>query len=603
MSTISVTALKNSEEFPRKIIVIKIIRNLSIGQKILIAILGIVFSMLLVTGIIFYTTFSQRTDTLVESQSREINKQIVLNYESYINSVIETANYVQYASLNLDVNSAVSELQDIYLINSEIKRDVVSIFLFDSHGLQILGDPVRESRREGVNRESWFTSALAENSIFHFSADNSQSVSADNDEQVISVSRSVKYTDTGENKNGVILIELNFRTITDLAEKTNLGPNGHILILNDDDSLIYSSGTYDQIRSKESVQIAVQNYFGGFPAEIDSKVMHMNITPLSQTRWRIVTVNDVDEVAQAKRRMLLVLVLVFLASGLVAAAAAVAISRRISSPLKLLRESMANIEKGDFYTKVSVSGQREVVHLAASFNSMIDTIRSLMEKIVEEQRDKRKTELRALQNQINPHFLYNTLDSIVWLAENNRTDDVITTVIALAKFFRISISRGETFIPVTDELSHIRNYLTIQQIRYQEKFTYTFEIDEGIYEYKVMKLILQPIVENAIYHGIGDEQEKITIRGYRENNLLIFEVENTGYGVTDERISEMYKILDGTHEVNSVGIRNVYQRLKLYYGSEGNVKITSILDEMTNIKLVIPLEIPAELSAKTEENT
>jgi len=575
-------------------------RNLSIGQNILIAILGIVFFMLLVTGVIFYTTFSQRTDTLVESQSREINKQIVLNYEGYINSVIETANYVQYASLNLDVNSAASELQNIYLINSEIKRDVVSIFLFDSHGVQILGDPVRDSRRDGIARESWFTSALAENSIFHFSTDNSQSISADNDEQVISVSRSVKYTDTADNKNGVILIELNFRTITDLAEKTNLGPDGHILILNDDDSLIYSSGNYDQLRSRESIQIAVQNYFGGFPAEIDNKVMHMNITPLSQTRWRIVTVNDVDEVAQAKRRMLLVLGLIFIVSGLVAAAAAVAISRRISSPMKLLRISMANIEKGDFYTKVSVSGQREVVHLAASFNSMIDTIRSLMEKIVEEQRDKRKTELRALQNQINPHFLYNTLDSIVWLAESNRTDDVITTVVALAKFFRISISRGETFIPAADELSHIRNYLTIQQIRYQEKFTYAFEIDDEINEYKVMKLILQPIVENAIYHGIGDEQEKITIRGYKENSLLIFEVENTGYGVTDERISEMYRILDGTHEVNSVGIRNVYQRLKLYYGAEGNIIITSKLDELTNIKLIIPIEVPVELPADKE---
>ncbi len=577
-------------------------RNLSIGQNILIAILGIVFSILSVTGIIFYTTFSKRTDTLVESQSREINKQIVLNYESYINSVIETANYIQYASLNLDVNSSASELQNIYLINSEIKRDVVSIFLFDLQGIQILGDPVRESLRDGISHESWFTGALAENSIFHFSADNSRSISADSEEQVISVSRSVKYTDTGENKNGVILIELNFRTITGLAEKTNLGPGGHILILNDDDSLIYSSGTYGQIRSRESIQIAVQNYFGGFPADIDNKVMHMNITPLSQTRWRIVTVNDVDEVAQAKRRMLLILVLIFIVSGIVAAAAAVAISRRISSPMKLLRESMANIEKGDFYTKVSVSGQREVVQLAASFNRMIDTIRSLMEKVVEEQRDKRKTELRALQNQINPHFLYNTLDSIVWLAENNRTDDVITTVVALAKFFRISISRGETFIPVADELSHIRNYLTIQQIRYQEKFTYTFELDESIYAYKVMKLILQPIVENAIYHGIGDEQEKITIRGYKENGLLIFEVENTGYGVTEERISEMYEILDGTHEVNSVGIRNVYQRLKLYYGAEGNIIITSQLDEMTNIKLVIPIELPAELPAGKEKD-
>ncbi len=186
-------------------------RNLSIRQNILIAILGIVFSILLVTGIIFYTTFSKRTDTLVESQSREINKQIVLNYESYINSVIETANYIQYASLNLDVNSSAFELQNIYLINSEIKRDVVSIFLFNSQGIQILGDPVSNSRKDGISHESWFTSALAENSIFHFSADNSRSISADSEEQVISVSRAVSYTDTGENKNGVILIELNFR--------------------------------------------------------------------------------------------------------------------------------------------------------------------------------------------------------------------------------------------------------------------------------------------------------------------------------------------------------------------------------------------------------
>ncbi|MBI9098608.1 MAG: sensor histidine kinase [Spirochaetaceae bacterium] len=568
----------------------KILPNLSIEQNILIATLSIVMIVLLITSSVYYAVFTYRTDSLVESQSREINKQIVLNYESYINSVIETAHYIQYASLNLDVKDSYEKLQDVFLYNSEIKKDVVSLFLFDEEGNKLLGNDLNSVVIYHIAENEWFQNGVTEKAIFHFSAPHSQSVSLNRNEVIISVSRFVEFTYKGIKKSGVILIELNFRTLTDLAEKTNLGEGGHILILNDDDSLIYHSGKGYKEGFPESLQIAVEHYLGGFRTKIGNKEMFININTLIHTRWRIVTVNNINEIALARQQILLILLFIIIISFFVTTTVSLVISSRISRPMNELKKTMFKVENRDFNTKVEVTGQKEVVRLAKSFNSMVEEIRKLMKEVVSEQREKRKTELKALQNQINPHFLYNTLDSIVWLAENERSDDVVTTVIALARFFRISISKGETFIPVKDEISHIRNYLTIQKIRYVDKFEYKFIVEPEIYEYKVMKLILQPIVENAIYHGIGDETEKITIKAYKKDDFLIFEVENSGYGITEERIEEIYKVLKGTHSKSSVGMRNVYLRLKLFYGEEADIKISSILDEMTCITLFIPAE-------------
>ena len=547
-------------------------------------------TVLFVTSAVYYSVFSNRINSLIENQSREINKQIVLNYESYINSVIETSNYIQASSLNLDVDDSYDSLQDIYLYNSEIKKDVVSIFLFDESGRKILGNSPDNTRFYNIPDERWFKNALIEKTTFHFSAPHRQSLVNSGEEEIISVTRSVKYSQAGIEKDGILLIELNFKNLTDLADKTNLGAGGHILILNDEDSIIYVSGKQKETEIPESIDIAVNNYLGGFKTRINSTEMYVNINTLIQTRWRIVTINNVNELAVARKQMLIILFVIFILSFAVTAFVSFVISRRITEPLFQLKKSMLRIERGDFHTNVEVSGQKEVARLSRAFNRMLEEIRGLMDRIVNEQKEKRKTELKALQNQINPHFLYNTLDSIVWLAENKRTDDVITTVIALARFFRISISKGATYISVKDEISHIKNYLTIQKIRYSERFEYTFEIKPEVYDFQVMKLILQPIVENAIYHGVGDETEHITIRSYIEENFLVFEVENSGYGITEERIEEIYQILKGEHSKSSVGMRNVYLRLKLFYGDDADIVIKSELDEMTIIKLLIPVE-------------
>ncbi len=568
----------------------KLIRiDLSIGQSILISTLTIVTVVLLVTGTIFYSTFSLRTDELVESQSREINKQIVLNFESYINSLIETANYIQTSSLNLDLQLNHARLQEIYLLSREAKRDVISIYLFDADGTPLLGGSSRRDRRLRPDIELWFLNALRDLGIFHFSPPHR--LSPQDEEEVISVSKLVDYLDGGVQKKGVLLLELNFRTITNLAGKSNLGVGGHILILDDNDSLIYSSTT-SQSLAMESLSLARRQNLGGFKATISSLGMYGNINTLSQTRWRIVTMYNIDEIGRAKNQMFSILSFIMLGSIFITMSVSIFISRRISGPLNQLKKYMLRIEQGDFTSRVEVEGQKEIVLVADSFNDMIDEIRTLMDRLVDEQREKRKSELVALQNQINPHFLYNTLDSIIWLAENERSDDVITTVVALARFFRISISKGQNFIPVGDEIAHIRNYLTIQSIRYTGKFEYHFEINREILDYRVMKLILQPLVENAIYHGVGEETGLITIRGFKEGRFIVFEVENTGYGIPDEKIAQLYRILRGEETGQSVGLKNVYQRLKLYYGEEADLIITSELDEMTKIRVLIPAAVP-----------
>ncbi|MDA3852069.1 MAG: sensor histidine kinase, partial [Spirochaetaceae bacterium] len=309
----------------------------------------------------------------------------------------------------------------------------------------------------------------------------------------------------------------------------------------------------------------------------------------------IVTQNNVNQIQQIKQRTFSLMILIFLASSIVTALAAMLIGARISQPLSQLQKRMLQIEQGQWQLgSQTLHGQKEILRVGKSFDRMIREIRSLMDRLVEEQRSKRKTELVALQNQINPHFLYNTLDSIVWLAEQNRTNDVITTVFALARFFRISISRGKNLIPVRDEIAHVRNYLTIQQIRYQERFEYQFDVDKALSDFPVMKLILQPLVENAIYHGMGDEKERIDLRGFREDDFLYFQVENTGLGIDKQRIEEMYRRIRDPRNDAGVGLRNVYQRLKLYHGEASEILIESELDEYTRITLKIPFSPPGE---------
>jgi two-component system sensor histidine kinase YesM len=269
------------------------------------------------------------------------------------------------------------------------------------------------------------------------------------------------------------------------------------------------------------------------------------------------------------------------------------ISKEITKPIRLLKDSMGLVEQGEF-AKASVEeiANNELGSLTNSFNEMTERIASLMKQNTIEQRERRKSEMRALQAQINPHFLYNTLDSIVWMSEANRNDEAIEMTSALAKLFRQAISDEKEEIFIREEKEYVKNYLTIQQMRYKDKLDYSIEIDPEIENFKIIKFVLQPLVENAIYHGLKYKKEKghLEIKGYRVGDIAFIEVSDNGVGMTTETLSEIFEEKKADFKKSGVGITNVQKRLQLYYGESFGLRVESKPGGGTKVTVTIPKE-------------
>lgn len=276
-----------------------------------------------------------------------------------------------------------------------------------------------------------------------------------------------------------------------------------------------------------------------------------------------------------------VLVTVFLSSFL--------LTHMISHPIQSLVKAMKDFEAdAEEFSYQPVHGSKEMIALSDSFGHMVGRIQDLMEKVRREEITLRKTELKALQAQINPHFLYNTLDAIGWMCEEERSKDAVEMVNALARLFRISISKGHELIPIGKEVEHARSYLMIQNFRYKNQFTYSFDIEEECLPYLCNKITLQPIIENAIYHGINrmvDEGE-IRIRIYGEGDDIVFSVSDNGVGMSKEQCGSILKSEPG--DQTGIGIKNVNDRIKIYFGEEYGITIESEPDEGTCVSIRMP---------------
>jgi len=565
-------------------------RRLSIKQGIITAMMIVVSLALTVASVVFFVLFNNATAEVIHSSSREINKQVIMNYERYIDQVIETANYLTRKTIEMTEDQDNLQLISLYTQAAQMSQDIETIIMFDRFGVPFITGDERNTLAN-VSQASWFMSAVGNKEIFHFSAPHPQALFTSAILEVITVTKSIRYYDQGIVRDGVLMIDLTTENFRGLAQKTNLGDNGLILILDDSSNLVYSSRAICNEMTCVNKTLVDRIIFGGQSVQVEEDFMYLNVNTLKHTRWRIATFININSIFQTRRTMNIAIVSIIVGSLFLGFGFSVVLSKQISDPIHKLKNHMALIEQGDMLTEVKVKGQREVVALSKNFNHMILEIRQLLDRLVLEQKEKRKSEFLALQTQINPHFLYNTLDSIVWLAENNQNKEVIEMVIALSKFFRISISRGKNVIRVKDELEHAKQYLLIQKIRYNKKFDYEFQIQPNVNQFSVVKLILQPIIENAIHHGLSSEFEtgKINISASTSGKKLLFEIENNGYGLTPSRIQELNQNMRSEEQANGVGLRNVYQRLKLYYGEEADVIISSEMDQRTNITLVVPL--------------
>ena len=296
-----------------------------------------------------------------------------------------------------------------------------------------------------------------------------------------------------------------------------------------------------------------------------------------------------DLVNQSVREMIQLLLLLAIITLITALFTSWLLSQLLDRPLRRLASAMEHFEtSADHFTYHPVGGTREVQELSCSFGHMVMRIQQLMNTVREEEVNLRKTELKALQAQINPHFLYNTLDSIAWMCEQGRNADAVNMVHALAKLFRISISKGHELIPIAKEIEHAESYLQIQKYRYKNRFTYHFHVDSSCLEYLCNKITIQPFLENAINHGLDlmVDEGRIDVSVFQEGDDILFHVEDNGVGMSQEQIDAI--MAQGPKEHGGIGIRNVNDRLQIYFGKEYGVKISSQLDMGTCVEVRMP---------------
>jgi two-component system sensor histidine kinase YesM len=389
---------------------------------------------------------------------------------------------------------------------------------------------------------------------------------------------------------GVLLVDMNFNAIDEMFNKVSLGKRGYVIIFDSFGHVIFRPRNKPMLNNFDMSMI-LRSQDRSFIQNINGDRAIVTVNTVEHAEWRIVGISYIDDlIATRKEINNFVLWMLFL-SVLFTMVVSIFISLKISRPIKMLESSMKRVSEGKFDVISEIKGDNEVESLSKTFNMMLATIRELLAQIVRDQAMIRRSELNALQAQIQPHFLYNTLDSILWMAEKGKSGEVVSMVTALSRFFRLSLSEGKSVISVAEELEQVRNYLIIQENRYKNKFKYSIEAQSDTLKCKIPKLLLQPVVENAIYHGIEgivDEGEIFISSSIVERKLLL-EVKDNGLGISPDKLESLKNDTLKSEGTSSIGLKNVSERIKLHFGKEYGLEFESEQEKGTVVKLWLPV--------------
>ena len=549
-------------------------------------------------GVMLYQQFTRKAENLTVENSRQLLNQTTINLEDYLRNMRRISDAMYYTVIkNTDIGS--ESLEDSMNLLYEANKDkLVSVACYTNDGKLTEASPIAtEKPGVDVKSQKWFQDAAGELENFHFSTPHVQNLFDDPSYRyywVVSLSRTVELTRNGNSMLGVLLVDMNYSSIEQLLEKANTDTSGeYVYLMAPDGEIIYHPkqnlihmGLYEENNTEAAgyEDTTVKENFHGEKRLVTVKT-------ISYTGWKLISVVPMKSFSMGMTGMRNLVVLLVALTVLAVVILNQMVSARISKPLRRLNDSVKEWEAGNMNPDIYIGGSMEVEHLGKTLRSTVAQIRQLMDDIVVEQEEKRKSELDALQSQINPHFLYNTLDSIVWMITGERYDDVVFMITQLASLFRISLSKGKTVIKIEDEVKHARNYMNIQKIRYKNSFEVDFQIEEDILDGCIVKLVLQPLLENAIYYGMEfmDGEGEIHVRGYRKDKDVYLEVEDNGLGMPEEEAAELLNGKERPHKHGSgVGLVNVHSRLKLRFGEAYGLVIHSCPDEGMMVQIHIP---------------
>ncbi|WP_454191140.1 sensor histidine kinase [Paenibacillus sp. Marseille-Q7038] len=419
------------------------------------------------------------------------------------------------------------------------------------------------------------------------------------DRGVISIMAAVKQKITHE-VIGFITVDLDDSFIKTFCDQVKIGKTGFFYILDQHSNPIYVPPIANADRNiiqNTPLPFPDQSDRDGYVLQTDNQPQFIVHTASIATGWTIIGIAPLQEIVAEANSIRQLIILSVVLSIVFAITLHYLLTKRLTRPIQLLQHKMRLTASGYLEAKVKPVGTDEIADLGQSFNIMVEKIKELLEQSIRKQQQLQKAELRTLQAQINPHFLYNTLDSIVWMAEAGKNDGVIQLVKALSDLFRISLNKGRDWVMIRTELAHANSYLVIQQMRYRDILEYRIDIDPELLDYPILNMTLQPLIENALYHGIKNKRGKglIVIGGYLELKAVILTVTDNGIGIPIDRLAllrhQLEQPLQSEEEEpaeGGFGLQNVHQRLRLYFGSEYGVELESIAGAGTTIFVRIP---------------
>ena len=560
----------------------KRLKRLSMSGVLVLVITGVVLGMVIFTMVLFLNTYQQSLVRSAQTSSRQAVEQVSNTVAGYVSDMDGLLTLVKdtLEETGWDDQLRREFFEDLLLI----RTDVAAVTTYDSAGNLLDCRTLEHEPRENIYQNLSFQGQwLSKYGEGYISQPHVESIFPGWYPWVVTMIEPLER----DGEEAWVALDLRFASISSYINNVGIGQHGYCFLM-DESGILYHPQQqliYSQLKSEDTATLA------DLP---DGTYSESNVIYVLQTvegsPWRVVGVSYVDElVTSSLWENFWLLALAAVAVLLAALVSSIVISRALSRPLKGLSRAMRQFEKNaDTFTYAPVGGAREVQELSESFGHMVVKIQHLMETVRREEINLRKTELKALQAQINPHFLYNTLDSIAWMCEQGRNDEAVQMVNALAQLFRISISRGHELIPIRSELRHAESYLKIQKHRYKNQFSYRFDVDESCLDFLCNKITLQPIIENAIYHGINglvDEGEiVITLRA--DGSDVVFTVADNGVGMEEEQIQAILRKERSDH--TGIGIKNVNDRLKIYFGEGYGITIDSEPDVGTTVTIRMP---------------
>ena len=563
-------------------------------------------AVLILSAVVIVTGVSMKfTNTSIFENSSEYTHTIIQQMNQNIDSYIDYMENIAYLiSSNEDVQDylfdekidnegryrILNQLQTIL----DSRSDIRNVGIISKNGRMLINDGSKSVNQDlDLNTQEWYATALEKPNGPILTSSHVQHIISGERPWVITLSRGIRDRSGSGEKEGVFFIDLNYSAISGLCDQSTVGTKGYAFILDAKGNIVYhpqQQQLYNELQT-ENISLIMDTDEDTVLTGTGNDGKLYSISRSEKTGWTVVDCTNVKELLSKSRQAQSVYVLTAIILVIVALLFSRFMARSITLPIQKLRDSMKKVQEGDFsVSDVVVDSKNEIGSLTKSFDVMTHRIHDLMEQNVHEQEEKRRSELKALQSQINPHFLYNTLDSIIWMAEGKKNEEVVLMTASLARLLRQSISNEDEVVPIANEVEYARGYLTIQKMRYKDKLEFQIEVDSSILYIPLIKLVLQPIIENAIYHGLKYKESKglLIVKGFMKDGNAVLQVIDDGVGMDEETLAHIYDKHKVNYHSNGVGVYNVQKRLKLYYGEDYGITYTSELGKGTTATITIP---------------